>query len=127
MTTRKIAPRPGMAGRVHSFYPYATPDDWPDGLPITVISMDTHGKVRIRDGEREITLPHWNVDCGWMYEVAPRTWLPESHPRVLAEMKRSLAKFHAELDTLPICLRRDRESVISDTEATLRRYGALPV
>jgi hypothetical protein len=91
MMTRKIPIRVGAVVRTREAYPYSLPEGLADDVEVTVLShnKETHSQV-VRDPEgREWTVKaSQNLDAGSEYLIGAR-WLPEDHPLVLAQLRKS--------------------------------------
>ena len=91
MQLRKLSARIGAVVRTVDAYPYSLPKGLPDGVEVTVVSYDlrTYNYV-VRDAPgREWTIRALqNLDAGSEYMLGGR-WLPEDHPLVLAELRRT--------------------------------------
>ena len=93
MQVRKLSVRIGAVVRTVDAYPYTLPKGLPSGVEVTVVSYDlkTYNYV-VRDAAgREWTVQALqNLDAGSEYMLGGR-WLPEDHPLVLAELRRTRA------------------------------------
>ena len=91
MQVRKLSARIGAVVRTVDAYPYTLPKGLPSGVEVTVVRYDlkTHNYV-VRDalGQEWIIKALQNLDAGSEYMLGGR-WLPEDHPLVLAELRRT--------------------------------------
>ena len=90
MQVRKLSARIGAVVRTVDAYPYSLPKGLPDGAEVTVsYDLKTYNYV-VRDAPgREWTIKALqNLDAGSEYMLGGR-WLPEDHPLVLAELRRT--------------------------------------
>jgi len=91
MQLRKLSARIGAVVRTVDAIPNRLPKGLPDGAEVTVVSYDlkTYNYV-VRDAaEGEWTIQTLqNLDAGSEYMLGGR-WLPEDHPLVLAELRRT--------------------------------------
>ncbi len=91
MQVRKLSVRIGAVVRTVDAYPYSLPKGLPDGAEVAVVSYDlkTHNFI-VRDASgKEWTIKALqNLDAGSEYMLGGR-WLPEDHPLVLAELRRT--------------------------------------
>ena len=88
---RKLSVRIGAVVRTVDAYPYSLPKGLPDGAGVTVVSYDLRRTITVvRDAPgREWTIQALqNLDAGSEYMLGGR-WLPEDHPLVLAELRKS--------------------------------------
>ncbi len=91
MQVRKLSVRIRAVVRTVNAYPYTLPKGLLSGVEVTVVRYDlkTHNYV-VRDApgqEWTIKAPQ-NLDAGSEYMLGGR-WLPEDHPLVLAELRRT--------------------------------------
>ena len=88
---RKLPARIGAVVRTVDANPYSLPKGLADDVEVTVVSYDlkTYNHV-VRDGSgQEWTIKALqNLDAGSEYMLGGR-WLPEDHPLVLAELRRT--------------------------------------
>jgi hypothetical protein len=91
MMLRNVPIRVGAVARTREACPYSLPEGLADDVEVTVLSYnkETHDHV-VRDPEgREWTIKAGqNLDAGSEYLIGAR-WLPEDHPLVLAQLRKS--------------------------------------
>ena len=92
MIVRELPIRVGAVAHTVDAYPYTLPKGLADGIEVTVLSYDrrTYNHI-VRDPEgREWTIQALqNLDAGSEYLLGAR-WLPEDHPLVTAELKKTI-------------------------------------
>jgi hypothetical protein len=91
MMTRKVPIRAGIVVRTREAYPYNLPEGLAADIEVTVLSHNKEANNHVvRDPEgREWTIKaSQNLDAGSEYLIGAR-WLPEDHPLVLAQLRKS--------------------------------------
>lgn len=91
MRLLKVHPQQGAPGFAQSLAGYQLPPGLAHGTRLLVTSV-SGADVEVEDEQRrKWLLPHWQVDCGSLYEVESGTWAPTYDPRVRSFLARELA------------------------------------
>ena len=91
MQVRKLSVRIRAVVRTVDAYPHALPKGLSSGVEVTVVRYDLKTQnyiVRDAPGQEWTIKAPQNLDAGSEYMLGGR-WLPEDHPLVLAELRRT--------------------------------------
>lgn len=122
---RKLAPRPGMLGRLDYAKVWDGPPGWPPGTRVRVIRQVDERTFLVRRRDlQEIEMAHYHIDVGWEVKLGGR-WYHEGSPTALDFWEAELADVERRMEAKPE-LRHVHASTALMYMRTLARYGRLP-